>query len=221
MGARRPAHFSDARRDERGHDIDPNLDAWDAKALARDIASAAFPGSSVAVSDGGPDGPLWRVVVGGEEAGAVDRVRLDAPPWAAPAWTIELRLGALPLAAPAPRSAHAYVAGGAASAPVERVRYRPLPTMPAASFDLAFIVPEALPAARVEAVLRQTGGELLERVELFDEFRDGMVAGSRSLAWRLTFRHPERTLNEKEIAGRRQKLIAMVEKELGVVSRSV
>jgi phenylalanyl-tRNA synthetase beta chain len=78
-----------------------------------------------------------------------------------------------------------------------------------------------MPAAEFDRTLKQAGGDMLERLVLFDEFSgNGVPDGHRSLAWRLTFRHPERTLNDKEIAGRRQKLIATVEKEHGVVART-
>ena len=145
---------------------------------------------------------------------------LDAPPWAAPAFGVELSLGELsaePVAAP---GEHAYAADHEIEHAHPR-RYKPLPTMPAAEFDLAFIVPDGVAAANVEQTLKASGGELLESAVLFDEFSGtGVPEGHRSLAWRLTFRHPERTLNEKEIAARRQKLIASVEKAHGVVART-
>jgi phenylalanyl-tRNA synthetase beta chain len=73
----------------------------------------------------------------------------------------------------------------------------------------------------VEEVIRRASGELLERLTLFDEYRgEGVPPGQRSLAWRLTFRHPERTLRDKEIAGRRQKLLRTLEGELGVRQRT-
>ena len=92
--------------------------------------------------------------------------------------------------------------------------------MPAAEFDLALLVPDSMRAGEVEAALRETGGALLERVELFDEFRGaGVPDGMRSIAWRLTFRHPERTLRDKEIDGRRAQLLKTLE-GLGVRPRS-
>jgi phenylalanyl-tRNA synthetase beta chain len=101
------------------------------------------------------------------------------------------------------------------------VAYRALPATPATEFDLALIVPDGRSAAEVEAVIRRDAGELLERLALFDEFRGaGVPVGARSLAWRLTFRHPERTLRDKEIDGRRQKLVRTLESELGVRTRS-
>jgi phenylalanyl-tRNA synthetase beta chain len=96
-----------------------------------------------------------------------------------------------------------------------------LSTTPAAEFDLALLVPDNTAAATVEAALRTAGGELLERVQLFDEFRGaGVPEGVRSLAWRLTWRHPERTLRDKEIEGRRSRLLEILDKELGIRPRA-
>jgi phenylalanyl-tRNA synthetase beta chain len=101
------------------------------------------------------------------------------------------------------------------------LRTRPLPTTPPAEFDLALVVPDELPAASVEAVIARSGGELLERLQLFDLYQgEGLPPGSRSLAWRLTFRDPSRTLRDKEIEGRRQRIIKALDNELGVKPRS-
>src|SRR5690606_179539 len=97
------------------------------------------------------------------------------------------------------------------------VTYRALPTTPPAEFDLALLVPDGVSAAQVEHLLRKSGGDLLERVELFDEFRGaGVPEGHRSVAWRLTFRDATRTLRDKEVDGRRQKILRTLETELGV-----
>ena len=121
--------------------------------------------------------------------------------------------------APPGQAAH----GARAAAPERAVlpKYVPLPVTPAAEFDLALLVPEELPAAKVEETMRAASGDLLERVVLFDEFKgQGIPAGQRSLAWRLTFRHPERTLREKEVEGRRAQLLRTLENQLGVRQRS-
>jgi phenylalanyl-tRNA synthetase beta chain len=99
--------------------------------------------------------------------------------------------------------------------------YRPIPTTPATEFDLALLVPDSVSAGAVEAVLRRGAGELLESVTLFDEYRGkGVEQGVRSLAWRLTLRHPERTLRDKEVEGRRDKLLKTLEHELGIRQRT-
>ena len=104
---------------------------------------------------------------------------------------------------------------------MSHVQYRELPTTPAVVFDLALLVPDETPASRVEEVVRSAVGELLERLVLFDVFRGGDVpAGMRSLAWRLTLRDPQRTLRDKEVEGRRTKLLRALEGELGVRQRA-
>jgi len=61
----------------------------------------------------------------------------------------------------------------------------------------------------------------LEQVILFDEFRGaGVPDGHRSLGWRLTFRHLERTLRDKEIEGRRARLLDLLDQELGIRPRA-
>jgi phenylalanyl-tRNA synthetase beta chain len=213
MGARRPRHFTEPSP--------PPFDAWDAKALAETIARAAWPGTGIELVPG-IDGELWRVQAAGRDVGAVLGVALDAPVWAAPAYGVEITLGDMPAAPVAPRGAHDYSQGGQPTAG-ERgpVRYVPLPVTPAAEFDLALIVPDAMSSADVERTIRAASGEMLEAVVLFDEYRgEGVPAFTRSLAWRLTFRHPERTLRDKEIEGRRSQLLKALEKEIGVVARA-
>lgn len=213
MGARRPAHFTEPNP--------PAFDVWDAKELAERIVAAAFPGRSCTLVTG-VSPAAWAIEVDGlGRVGQVAAVSLDRPVWASEAFGVEITLGVLSsddVAAP----------GVAAHAPAEResgasraVRFVPLPTTPAAEIDLALLVPDGTPAASVEAALRNAGGELLERVQLFDEFRgQGIPAGVRSLAWRLTWRHPERTLRDKEIEGRRARLLEILDKELGIRPRA-
>jgi phenylalanyl-tRNA synthetase beta chain len=221
MGQRRPPHFTEPQP--------PAFDAWDAKALALSLAQSAYPSATVAL-ESGEGAVLWHVRAGAGRVGTVRRVPLDGPVWASPAFGVELLLGMMPNAAVAPSGQHAHGArrrtSGMAPAvePQSRadpVRFRPLPTTPAAEFDLALLVPESVAAAAVEEVLRESGGELLESCLLFDEFRGaGIPDGMRSLAWRLTFRHPERTLREKEIDGRRAQVIKSLEGQLGVRPRT-
>jgi len=218
MGQRRPSHFTEA--------APPAFDAWDAKALAEELARVAYPGATVSFEPG-DDAVLWRLNVGDLLVGEVRRVALDAPVWASPAFGVELSLGELSSASVAPRGANAHGTTAAASGIAALVqgtraprRFVPLPTQPAAEFDLALLVPDAVAAGEVERSLRSTGGDLLERVVLFDEFRGkGVPEGTRSLAWRLTFRHPERTLREKELEGRRSQLLKALE-TLGVRPRA-
>ncbi len=216
MGDREPVHFTQPQP--------PVFDEWDAKWLGEVAARAAYPGASVALEPSADPEALWEVVVGGEGRGVVRRLALDAPVWAAPAFGVELSLGVVSSAQVAGPGANAHGSEGrpAATAPAARTTpYRPLPTTPAAEFDLALLVRDDLPAAEVERVIRGTAGELLESLLLFDRYQGkGVDEGYRSLAWRLTFRHPERTLRDKEIEGRRAKILSTLQSELDVRPRT-
>jgi phenylalanyl-tRNA synthetase beta chain len=77
--------------------------------------------------------------------------------------------------------------------------------------DIAVIVPEDVPAARLADVVRTGAGPLLESLRVFDLYHGEQVgAGNKSLALRLEFRAPDRTLTDDEVAERR----AAIENEL-------
>jgi phenylalanyl-tRNA synthetase beta chain len=211
MGRRRPTHFTEPQP--------PAFDEWDAKALGELAAAAAYPGRNARLV-AGSEAVLWRIEVDGDLVGTVQQLPLDAPVWASPAFGLEMRLARMETDPPAPRGEHAYMEGGRPSGR-KPIRYRPLPTMPPAEFDLALLVPRGSSVADVEQVIRQASGDLLESLILFDEYTGaGVAEHHRSLAWRLTFRHPERTLRDKEIEGRRAKILAALEQELHVRQRS-
>jgi phenylalanyl-tRNA synthetase beta chain len=66
--------------------------------------------------------------------------------------------------------------------------------------DLAVVMPEATLAATVEAHVAAHAGALLRDVRLFDIYRGAPLAGDRkSLAFRLRFGAPDRTLTEAEV----------------------
>ncbi|MDP2873479.1 MAG: phenylalanine--tRNA ligase subunit beta [Bacillota bacterium] len=78
--------------------------------------------------------------------------------------------------------------------------FRGLPRFPAVQRDLAFVVPDDLPAARVTRIIAEAGGETLTDLRLFDVYRGAQVgAGKRSLAFALTFRSPEQTLTDEQV----------------------
>ncbi len=88
------------------------------------------------------------------------------------------------------------------------VRVRPLGRYPGVERDLAVVVEEATPAGAVAATLRGAGGPNLREVRLFDVYRGAPLApGEKSLAWRVTFRHDERTLADEEVEAAVQALL--------------
>ncbi|MCW2667414.1 MAG: Phenylalanyl-tRNA synthetase beta chain, partial [Frankiales bacterium] len=110
------------------------------------------------------------------------------------------------------------VAAAAARGPV------PAPSVshyPPATVDVALVVPVSVPAADVEAALRDGAGELLEALRLFDVYTGPQVGeGARSLAYGLRLRAPDRTLTDVEVLGARDAAIAEAGRRTGAVLRS-
>jgi len=194
MGQRSPTHFTKP--------VPESYDEWDLKYLADIVATAAFPSATVKLIPGSGE-TLWEISVDGHAVGAARRLTLDAPVWAKPAFGLEINLEALEQ--------------GLATSKA----YRAIPVTPRAQVDLALLAPTNVTAAQIDGVIRREAGELLETLTLFDEFTgQGIPGGSRSLAWALTFRHPERTLMDKEVQGRTEKIVQALEGELGVRQRT-
>ena len=84
------------------------------------------------------------------------------------------------------------------------VRYQDYTSFPEVRQDLAVVVPRTVAAAQVVAAVRDAGGPLLAAVEVFDVYRGAQIDDDEvSLALRLAFRSPERTLTDDEVAGLR------------------
>ena len=194
MGQRAPTHFTRA--------VQPSYDEWDIKYVAETTAAAAFTGAAVKLIPGSGE-TLWNISVDGKTVGSARRMKLDAPVWARPAFGLEINLEAIEQTA------------------VRNKSYRPIPLTPRVQVDLALVAATSVTAAQIDEVIRREAGELLESLTLFDEFiGQGIPEGSRSLAWALTFRHPERTLKDKEVQGRTETIVKALEGELGVRQRT-
>ena len=91
---------------------------------------------------------------------------------------------------------------------------------PSSDIDLALVVDDGYPADAVADSLRAAAGDVLESVRLFDVYRGpGIAEGARSLAYRLRFCSPERTLTDEEVGEVRARCIHAVEKEFSAVLR--
>jgi phenylalanyl-tRNA synthetase beta chain len=96
-----------------------------------------------------------------------------------------------------------------------RERYEDVTSFPAVHQDLAVVVDEDVPAARVREAVLSGGGELLQTAQVFDLYRaEQLGEGRKSLALRLSFRAPDRTLTDGEVAGLREQIRARLA-ELG------
>jgi phenylalanyl-tRNA synthetase beta chain len=97
----------------------------------------------------------------------------------------------------------------------------PVSSFPPVLLDLALVVREDVPSAEVAEALRAGAGELLEDLRLFDVYTGPPVpAGSRSLAFALTLRAPDRTLTSEEATAVRDAAVAAAASGMGAELRA-
>lgn len=96
------------------------------------------------------------------------------------------------------------------------VRYADYTSFPEVRQDLAVVVPRTVAAAEAVAAVQAAGGPLLGSVEVFDVYRGEQIGPDEvSLALRLAFRSPERTLTDEEVAERRAAIEAALADRVG------
>jgi phenylalanyl-tRNA synthetase beta chain len=95
-------------------------------------------------------------------------------------------------------------------------QYVDLTSFPALHLDLSVNLPEDVPAATVLQTIRDAGGGLLADVRVFDLYRGEQVGADRkSLALALTFRAPDRTLTDEDVAPLRDRIVESLREALG------
>ncbi|MFD3334260.1 phenylalanine--tRNA ligase subunit beta [Streptomyces sp. NPDC058700] len=93
-------------------------------------------------------------------------------------------------------------------------------SFPVATQDVALVVAHDVPAADVQAALTEGAGELLESVRLFDVYTgDQLDEGTKSLAYALRFRAPDRTLTVDEATAARDAAVALASERTGATLR--
>jgi phenylalanyl-tRNA synthetase beta chain len=91
---------------------------------------------------------------------------------------------------------------------------------PPALIDVALLVDATVPAGEVHAALVDGAGELLESVRLFDIYTGAQLgSGRKSLAYKLTFRAPDRTLTVEEAVAARDAAVAEAAGRVGAELR--
>lgn len=100
-------------------------------------------------------------------------------------------------------------------------KFKPFSTFPASDRDIAFFVPVEVPVSELERCITKAAGNLLESVEVFDEYRGKNVPeGQRSLAFRLVYRVGDRTLTDTDIDPLQQKVRDALVQQFNVNLRS-
>ena len=99
-------------------------------------------------------------------------------------------------------------------------QWKPTSRYPSSDLDLSFVVPDDIPAEKVEKAVRQGAGNLLVDLDLFDVYRGERAAeGTRSLAYRVRLQAADRSLTDADVADVRRGVEAATTK-LGAQLRS-
>jgi phenylalanyl-tRNA synthetase beta chain len=145
-------------------------------------------------------GQAAKIIIAGISAGWIGRIH----PEVAAGWDFDAEVAAFE------------VNLDVAAEHVRFTSYQDLTSFPEVREDLAVIIADTVTAAQVLDVVRSAGGSLLAGAEVFDVYRDERTvgAGHVSLAVRLRFRAPDRTLTDEEVATRRRKIASALTSQL-------
>ncbi len=99
-------------------------------------------------------------------------------------------------------------------------KYEGIAKYPAVSRDISMVLPKEILAGQIEAVIAQRGGKILEEYQLVDIYEGEQIqAGYKSVAYSITFRAKDRTLEESDVSGAMKKILNGLE-ALGAELRS-
>ena len=98
--------------------------------------------------------------------------------------------------------------------------YKPLPKFPAVTRDIALLCDDSILVAEIEETIRKAGGNLVEKVQLFDIYKGAQIPeGKKSIAYAIAYRDEKKTLEDKDIAKVHDKILKALEHKLGAVLR--
>ena len=99
-------------------------------------------------------------------------------------------------------------------------KYVGLAKYPAVSRDISMVVPKEIMVGQIETMIAQRGGKILENLNLFDIYEGSQIKeGYKSVAYNITFRAKDRTLNEEDINGAMKKILNGLE-SMGIELRA-
>ena len=105
-----------------------------------------------------------------------------------------------------------------AALPESERHFASLPRFPAATRDLALIVPADVPAGRVTELIMRN--RLVQRAELFDIYSgENLEPGTKSLAFHVHFQAADRTLTNEEVSRSLDGLLRNLGREVGAILR--
>ena len=98
-------------------------------------------------------------------------------------------------------------------------KYEGIAKYPAVSRDISMVMPKSILVGQVEEVIENKGGAYLESYKLFDIYEGAQIkAGFKSVAYSITFRAKDKTLEEADISAAMNRILKALE-EMGIELR--
>lgn len=99
-------------------------------------------------------------------------------------------------------------------------KYEGIAKYPAVSRDISMVVPKDILVGQIEEMIAQRGGKILESYTLFDIYEGAQIKeGFKSVAYSISFRAKDRTLEETDVAAAMKKILNGLE-GMGIELRS-
>ena len=87
-------------------------------------------------------------------------------------------------------------------------KYEGIAKFPAVSRDISMVVPKSVLAGQIEEIIAQRGGKILESYQLFDIYEGSQIQkGYKSMAYSVTFRAKDRTLEDGDVNAAMKKIL--------------
>ncbi|MTI68222.1 MAG: phenylalanine--tRNA ligase subunit beta [Firmicutes bacterium] len=100
-------------------------------------------------------------------------------------------------------------------------KYKELPKYPAINRDMAIVLDEEILVKEIEKIIKETGGELIEDITLFDVYKGEQIPeGKKSVAYSVTYRSYERTLKDEEVSKIHKEIVELIKDKLQATLRS-
>ena len=102
------------------------------------------------------------------------------------------------------------------------ILYKPIPKYPAIERDIAVLVKADVESGEILKAIKESGGALLEKAELFDVYKGAPIPpGMKSMAYALRYRDPAKTLTDEEIAGPHEAILKALQEKFNAKLREM
>ncbi len=98
---------------------------------------------------------------------------------------------------------------------IKPLKYKEAPKYPKIEKDMAFVIDKSVPSSEIMNILRKVGGRILSDISVFDVYTgENVLENEKSIAYKLIFQLPDRTLTDEEVSSVFDKMIVEVEAKL-------